>query len=128
MKCLNMKLPNHFSVYVTNEKWPKDCCNKWDSHFYKICLNTLTWKQIYYKEAKDVITTCIASQLASMIYQDKNTAWVEIKCLKLKMRLPNPLRMNLQMSQSKYSEWVPTCRAELVISTSRKINLVLWMK
>ena len=75
MKCLKMKLPNHFSVYVTNEKWPKDCCNKWDSHFYKIWLNTLTWKRIYYKEAeRNVITTRIASQLASMIYQDKNTA------------------------------------------------------
>ena len=45
------------------------------------------------------------------------------------MRLPNPLRMNLQMSQSKHSEGVPIINAaELVISTSRKINLVLWMK
>ena len=55
---------------------------------------------------------------------------MEIKCPKLKMKLPNPLRMNLQMSQSEYSggSGVPKCRAELVLGTSRKINLVLWMK
>ena len=47
IKCLKMKLPNHFSVYVTNEKWPKDWCNKWDSHFHKNSMNTLAWKRIY---------------------------------------------------------------------------------
>ena len=79
MKCLKIKLPDHFSVHVTNEKWPKDCCNNWDSHFYKISLNRyLHWHENEFikKKLKDVITTLIANRIASMIYRDNQNKYV----------------------------------------------------
>ena len=76
MKSLKIKLPNHFSVYVTNGKWPKNFVISETAIFIKF--HWIHWHENEFikKKQKDVITTRIASHLASIIYRNNQNNFV----------------------------------------------------
>ena len=87
-----------------------------DSHFHKISINTLTWTRIYWakQQRSRKMTSGIPSQLASVQENQNKRLWRKDRQEDLLVLFNNTIDLEwiLQLSQSRYSEWVHRVQVE----------------